>query len=151
MSVHHVTRLTIAFELDYEDVRRRFEAAAPPLDQQRLTELVARKASWDEVLADPVMSLNGNTVKCREYLVGNHTIAERMFRVDPTAMLYVPLRVLLFRKIGAATTFVMDQPSSLLSSLGSEQIAAVGLELDQKLVTFLRHLQAPIPAELKSA
>jgi len=36
----------------------------------------------------PMMSLAGATARCVEYLMGNATIAERMFRHDPTVMMY---------------------------------------------------------------
>jgi hypothetical protein len=40
------------------------------------------------------MAVAGHHIKAVEYLLGNHTIAETMFRHDPTALLYAPLRVL---------------------------------------------------------
>lgn len=38
----------------------------------------------------PLLSLAGHTTKAVEYLLGNHTIAETMFRHDPRAPLYAP-------------------------------------------------------------
>ncbi len=40
------------------------------------------------------MSLAGNRTQAVEYLLGNHFIAESMFRHDPHALLCAPLRVL---------------------------------------------------------
>lgn len=94
------------------------------------------------------MALNGNVSKCSEYLMGNHTIAERMFRVTPTSMLYVPLRFVFFQVQGESTTLVIEQPSSNLASLVNPKVDAVAAELDQKLAALLRHLDVPLPAML---
>jgi hypothetical protein len=32
-----------------------------------------------------------HALKCVEYLLGNHVVAERLFRHDPATALYVPL------------------------------------------------------------
>jgi len=162
----HVSRLTIRLDEPYEEFRRRFAAAIPPFDAQRLNEFVERKSAWSEVVADadatapfgffmcwslevdPSMALNGNTTKCCEYLMGNHTVAERMFRVDATAMLYVPLRIVVFQEHDGPTMFVMEKPSDALGSLLSPQIDAVGVELDRKLEALLHHLAIPVPDQL---
>ena len=169
MNGRPVTRLTITLDESYADFRRRFEATVPVLDPQRLADFVRRNASWGEVVADanaaaplgfflfwsldvaPTMSLNGNTAKCCEYLMGNHVIAERAFRVNPMAMLYVPLRIVLFQSAGLPATFVIEQPSSLLSSLGNAEIANVGVDLDKKLANLLEHLNMPLPVALVGA
>jgi uncharacterized protein (DUF302 family) len=166
MSTYSVTRLSITVEGTYEEFRRRLHDAVPTLDAKRLAGFVERKAPWDEVVADananapfgffvfwmldvdPSMSLNGNTARCSEYLIGNHTIAERMFRIDPAAMLYVPLRAVIYQLSGDSVRFVIEQPSTMLSSLGSDPIERIGLELDQKLATLFAHLQIPVPKEL---
>jgi uncharacterized protein (DUF302 family) len=96
----------------------------------------------------PMMSLAGDSARCVEYLMGNHTIAERMFRHDPTAMMYAPLRTVITSRDGGDSHFSIEQPSSLLSSFGSEEIAAVGIELDRKVATLLEHLELPVPPAL---
>jgi hypothetical protein len=164
-----VSRLTIRLDEPYEEVRRRFLAAIPPFDSARLDRFVERRAAWSDVVADadattpfgffiywsldvdPSMALNGNTTKCCEYLMGNHTIAEKMFRVDATAMLYVPLRIVVFQDLGGPTTFVIEKPSDVLGSLLSPQIDAVGDELDRKLTALFRHLSMPVPQELAAS
>jgi len=40
---------------------------------------------------DRLMSLAGDDASCTSYLMGNHTIAERVFRHEPAAILYAPL------------------------------------------------------------
>ena len=109
-TAHEVVRLDIEVRQTYDDLCRRYETAVPMVNRDRLAEFVTRKAPWSEVLADvaasapygfliywkmdltPLMSLAGNTWRCTEYLMGNHTIAEKMYRHDPAVGLYVPLR-----------------------------------------------------------
>jgi uncharacterized protein (DUF302 family) len=57
--------------------------------------------------------------KCVEYLMGNHTIAERMFRHDPAAMLHAPLRTVIYADTEGNTHFAVDQPSTLFTSYGN--------------------------------
>ena len=107
---HQVTRLVFDTGQPYEEFRARYEDAVPEVDLKRLAEFTERGASWREVVADadaaarlgllmywradmtPLMSLAGDSAPCTAYLMGNHTIAERMYRHDPSVMLYAPLR-----------------------------------------------------------
>ena len=118
--------------------------------------LVQHKAPWDAVVVDaqatapldffifwkldtmPVMSIAGHAKQCTEYLMGNHIIAERMFRFDPSIMLYAPLRTVIYVDHEARTKFAVDRPSSIFSSFDNSEIAKVGKELDNELMTLLR-------------
>lgn len=51
----------------------------------------------------PVLADSSSTVKATEYLMGNHTIAEMMFRHDPAVMLHAPLRVWVFEDHSGVT------------------------------------------------
>lgn len=42
------------------------------------------------------MRLAGDTAKGTFYLMGNHTIAERMYRHHPAVMLYAPLHTMIW-------------------------------------------------------
>jgi hypothetical protein len=161
--VHNVPRLTIDVGTSLEDFRSRYEQAVPPMPEEQVDTLVDRQAPWEEMVAlagahaphgfliyarllvDPVMRLAGHDVSCTAYLMGNHIIAERMFRHDPTAMLYAPLRTLIWQAAGDTARFVVDQPSALFASFASPQIAAVGVELDHKLAALLAHLGVAAP------
>jgi hypothetical protein len=91
------------------------------------------------------MALAGNTTRCAEFLMSNHTIAERVFRHDPA-------RCSTYRCVYAErdgpNRFVIEQPSSALSSFSNPAIAEVGAELDEKLSGLLRHLDVPVPQDL---
>jgi hypothetical protein len=163
---HQVNRLVIDVAGPFEAFRRRYEQAAPPLDPEQILALVGRQAPWDDVLAvaeetaphgfliywssdvTPLMALAGDEGRCVQYLMGNHTIAERMYRHDPAAMLYAPLRTAICLGADGQTKFVVDQPSTVFSSFGIPEITAVGAELDRMLAALLTALDAPVPPVL---
>jgi hypothetical protein len=158
---HQVTRLSFDTGQPYEDFRRRYEDAVPSISQQQLADYAERATPWDEVLADaarlaphgfliywrtdmtPVMSLAGDPVLSTAYLMGNHTIAERMYRHNPAVMLYAPLRTMIIADESGQARFVLDQPSSLFASFGVPAIDLVGAELDSKVLALMKHLDVP--------
>ena len=84
------------------------------------------------------LALAGNTFKAVEYLLGNHVIAETMARHDQRALLYAPLRVLLYTDADGNAIFSIDQPSAAFASLGIAEITKVGDDLDRKVANLLR-------------
>ncbi|HEY1468631.1 MAG TPA: DUF302 domain-containing protein [Candidatus Acidoferrum sp.] len=165
---HRSVRFDIPIGEHYDDFRRMFESAVPLFNRERAVELVERKAPWEEVVADvkaaaphdfllywkldltPMMSLAGNTRRATEYLMGNHTIAETMYRRDPAVALYVPLRCAIY-EIDGQTRFVIEQPSTALASLGSPESTQGGIELDRKLAKLLAALSVNTPEILSQA
>jgi uncharacterized protein (DUF302 family) len=98
----------------------------------------------------PVMTNAGDTSDCVAYLMGNHVIAETMFRHDPRAMLYAPLRTLIWEDPDGHAWFTADQPSTQFASLGAREVQAVGEDLDRKLALLLAALEVPVPDALKA-
>jgi uncharacterized protein (DUF302 family) len=165
---HEVVRLSIDTGTSFADFQARFEAAVPALDLDRMAQLRAEQASWDTVLAvaaenapqgfmrfwgtdvGGMMRLAGNPGSCATYLIGNHTIAERMYRHDPAVMLYAPLRTTIHQDRQGVTWFSIDQPSTRFASFGVPDIAAVGLELDRKVADLLPVLDVPVPPTLSA-
>ncbi|WP_329080734.1 MULTISPECIES: DUF302 domain-containing protein [unclassified Streptosporangium] len=163
---HEVNRLTIGVSAPFQEFRERYERAVPAIDAGRFERLVRDNADWGTVLrataenaphdfliywrfeAMPLMGLAGDRWLCVEYLMGNHTIAQRMFHHDPAVLLYAPLRTAIYEDPEGTTCFTVDQPSTRFSSFGDPDITQVGLELDRKLAALLEHLDAPVPAEL---
>jgi hypothetical protein len=165
---HQVNRLAIEVAGTFDDFRARYEEAVPALDPAVIPGFVEREAAWDEVVAATeaaaphgfllywsldmkLMALAGDQGSCVTYLMGNHTIAERMYRHDQATMLYVPLRTVICAAVDGPTRFLIDQPSTALSSLGIPEITAVGHELDRKLATLLTALDTPVPSVLTDA
>ncbi|MFF0152778.1 hypothetical protein [Micromonospora sp. NPDC005203] len=165
--VYQARCLDITIDRSFEDFRRQYERAVPPYDAAAFNALVARDAPWDDVLAlmrdqaphaflvywssgdlRPMMSLAGDRRHCVEYLMGNHTTAERMFRHDPAVMLYAPLRTLISDRPDGGARFVIEQPSRAFGSLGVAAVHEVGRDLDSAVAALLTHLKVPVPAGL---
>lgn len=162
-SVEHLNRrLLISLPGSYADARTHYETLVPVIDHERF----ARADTWDDVVAEakyqaphgflryaqidvtPTMTASGSTGRATEYLMGNHTIAERMYRHDPGVMLHAPLRTLLYAGPGS-TVLAVDQPSLLFGSYGNAAITAVGVELDGLLAALVDALGGDVPAALR--
>jgi hypothetical protein len=151
-----MTRIDVHTGIPFAEFRALFEKAAPPFDPESVRRIVSTGGSWDDVLAaaaanapndlmvyavidaDELLGLAGHSIHAVEYLLGNHTIAETMFRHDPRALLYAPLRVLVYSDPDGDAVFSMDQPSGAFGSLGVADVTEVGLGLDRKVANLLR-------------
>ena len=161
-----VHRWTIDIESTPNEFRARYEQAVPELPTEQVNDLVRRQAPWQEMInlldtatpsgffiyskseLDRLMSLAGDQASCAAYLMGNHTIAERMFRYEPAVMLYAPLHTTIWGSVGGHAHFTFDQPSDQLGSFGNPEVKAVGVELDRKLAALLAHLGVGVPDAL---
>jgi hypothetical protein len=160
-----VRRLVIDVE-DFDDFRARYEAAAPAYD---LAGRVVQLSNWDEVQKDvdavapygfvryatidgsPVFAVAGHKARSIIYLMGNHTIAETMYRHDPGVLLYAPLRLCLYEDLDGAAHLSIDQPSDQFGGLGHPDIDPTGHLLDDKLAALLAALNVAIPESLTPA
>jgi hypothetical protein len=163
---HEVVRLSIDTGLPFDDFRTSYEHAVPVFDFARFSGLASEQASWDTILAATaenaphgfirywnsdvasLMRLAGDTGSCTTYLMGNHTIAQRMYTHDPAAILYAPLRTAIHEDRQGISWFSIDQPSTRFASFGNTDITTVGRELDTKLADLLRFLDIPVPPAL---
>ncbi len=64
----------------------------------------------------PLMSLAGDPARCTAYLMGNHTIAEQIYREDPLAMLNAPLRTAIYEDTANRTRVAIDEPRMVFAS-----------------------------------
>ena len=164
---YSVRRLTVpvaevrAFQVSYE-------LAVPDLPRDEMQRLVSIGAPWSEMVAlvdrsapngfliyrrsdlHPLMSRAGDSADCIAYLMGNHILAERMFRHDPRTMLYAPLHTVIWEDARGDAWFSVDQPSTQFASLEVPAITAVGLELDRKLASLFEVLNLEVPVALRS-
>jgi hypothetical protein len=163
---HEVVRLSIDTGLSFDDFRTSYEHAVPVFDFARFSGLASEQASWDTILAATaenaphgfirywnsdvaaLMRLAGDTGSCTTYLMGNHTVAQRMYTHDPAVALYAPLRTTIHEDRQGVTWFSIDQPSTRFASFGNPDITEVGLELDAKLADLLRFLDISVPPAL---
>jgi hypothetical protein len=161
-----VRRWTVDIASTPRDFRARYERAVPPLPVADVQALAGRHAPWQEMLdlmakaaplgfviyhvidADPFMRLAGDSAYCVSYLMGNHTIAERMFRYEPAILLYAPLRTAIWGDAEGPAHFTFDQPSDQFGSFGIPEVTSVGVELDRKMAALLDHLGAAVPDAL---
>ena len=162
---HSARRLVVALPRPYDEARAQYEALVPEVDFARFFQM----ASWQAVLelaeinaphgfmryyrSDITAAMAGSPSfwKATQYLMGNHTIAERMFRHDPSVMLHAPLRTLLYADPDGDTKLAVDQPSLLFASYSNPQIADVGRELDTLLAKLLILLGGDVPAQLSTS
>jgi hypothetical protein len=163
-----VNRFQLEVPIPLEEFELRYEQAVPALDAAAVFALADRDAPWSEMLelignaapfgfliywknqAHTVMRLAGDMSPCIAYLMGNHTIAERMFRHDASALLYAPLRTVMWQDDDRTVWFAVDQPSGQFSSFGIQAISDVGRELDAKLGVLLDHLGLEVPSQLEA-
>jgi hypothetical protein len=163
---HPVRRITIQLDSSFDEFRSRYETAVPVFQHQRFARLTEEQASWQDVLSatadnaphefiiywshdfTSLMRLAGDRGRCVEYLMGNHTIAQRMYRYNPAVLLYAPLRTAIFEDADKSSWFTLDQPSSCFGSFSTPEISKVGLELDHKVAALLEYLGTRVPAEL---
>jgi hypothetical protein len=68
--------------------------------------------------------------KATEYLMGNHTIAERMFRHDPAVMLHAPLRTVVYADQDATRNSPSTNPacfSPATTTPSSQRLASTSI------------------------
>lgn len=153
---HEMTRVDIATGVPFDQFVAALEKAAPPVDRTAFAKIAESGGDWDDVLAAAAknapndlmvyakidatefFSLAGHRTRAIEYLIGNHVIAETMFRHDAKALLYAPLRMLVYTDGDGNAIFTMDQPGPAFGSLGIDEVSEVGLGLDRKVVHLLR-------------
>jgi hypothetical protein len=85
-----------------------------------------------------ILQITGRPRKALQYEIGNPLTATGMTRLQLPAALYAPLRVVLYENASGGATFEYDKPSTLFGLFGTEQVTAVGRELDDELERALR-------------
>jgi hypothetical protein len=160
---HSSRRLVVALPAPYDEAREQYETLVPQVDIARFDQM----ASWQATLElaetnaphgfmryyrsyiTAATAMSQSSWQATQYLMGNHTIAERMFRHDPSVMLHAPLRTLLYADADGDTKLAVDQPSLLFASYHNPDIATVGEELDALLAQLITLLGGDTPPQLK--
>jgi hypothetical protein len=159
---HPSRRLVVLLPDTYDNVRNHYETLVPEADSARFFQMASWQATLD--LADinaphgfmryfrmdvtATMASSPSFWQATQYLMGNHTIAERMFRHEPSVMLHAPLRTLIYADPDGDTKLAVDQPSLLFESYARPEIATVGRELDALLARLIGLLGGEVPAQL---
>ncbi|MGW1498344.1 DUF302 domain-containing protein [Streptomyces mirabilis] len=159
---HAARRLVVGLTTPYDAAREHYETLVPEADLGRFHDMTSWQATLElaEINAPhgfmryyrsditAVMTGSASCWKATQYLMGNHTIAERMYRHDPSVMLHAPLRTLLYSDVDGDTKLAIDQPSLLFASYGDPRITDVGRELDAHLARLVTLLGGEVPPQL---
>ncbi|MFJ5272983.1 DUF302 domain-containing protein [Streptomyces sp. NPDC088358] len=153
---HTVLRVEIRTGIPYDEFVTALEKAAPAVDSWAYELIEETGGTWDDVRAamaenaphhlvryfrlnaTRLFKTAGHSVRSVEYLIGNHVLAESMFRHDPRAMLYAPLRMLVHSDDDGNAVFMMHRPSDEFGSLGIPEVTKVGEDLDRHVIELLR-------------
>lgn len=159
---HLVRRLVVTLPSNYDQARADFERLIPALDKSAFTAAGSWSAQVElakqltplgfmrffSIDVGDFMAGSASYAVATEYLMGNHTIAETMFRHNPAVMLHAPLRVLIYVGNDGRTYLTTDQPSLLFDSYGDERVSAVGQRLDAMVAEVITLLGAGVPEAL---
>lgn len=166
---YKLTRYEVDTKQEYAAFIAKFEAAVPPFNAGAI---LAGVTSWDDVIRNTEQAapngfliysrLPGSTLfqihgvgldtrRSVGYLMGNHVIAETIYRHDPGAILNAPLRVQIFENAQGNAVFEFERPSDQFGSFGNKDIADVGWLLNGKVAHLLQVLDVPVPAGLTRA
>jgi hypothetical protein len=163
MVEHTARQLIIALFRPYDEARQHYETLVPEVDFARFGQMASWQATLElaEINAPhgfmryyrsditAVMAGSPSFWKATQYLMGNHTIAERMFRHDPSVVVHAPLRTVLYADPDGNTKLTVDQPSLLFSSYNNPHITEVGYELDSLLADLIALLGGEVPEQLQ--
>jgi hypothetical protein len=146
-------RIEVRTHKPYEQLLQDFHAAVGQVDLPKFFELVARGASWQEVVAASrsmegpsgfmwfdvtpmclLFSLHDTGIRrCQVYTVGDPILAETMVSRDTSVSIYLPTKITLYEDRAGRGRIVYVLPSSQIGQLGSGFLARQSREVDRKL------------------
>jgi uncharacterized protein (DUF302 family) len=163
---HGASRISLTVRVPFDELRARFEAEVPAADSAELDAVAEGRMPWDVFVRGVaweapngfvrlstddigrVLAVAGREAPAVSYLVIDWAAAGRIHRLDPTALLYLPLRVLLASE-GDAVVLTFEQPSAQLSSFGVNKLTQAGGELDRRLGDLIEALDIERPRILR--
>lgn len=86
-----------------------------------------------EINQGKMLSMTGLNIKGISLLVGNPTVGNKVFSVDPAAGLAIPVRLYIFENKANKVIISYYKPSDLLSQYHDPKIEKIGKMLDNKL------------------
>src|SRR6516162_6602689 len=148
ISVEHVK---ISSERSFAEVRRRLEDTLPKVDvsiadalrsgdQKRATEFDEngpKLSIFEQRDHGSLLQIFGGRRNALQYEIGNPLTSSKMNRYKLSAVLYAPLRVVLFEDERGKAVFEYDKPSSFFGQFGDDRVTAVAHDLDVELETAL--------------
>ena len=85
-----------------------------------------------------LLAIAGKARNALQYDIGNPLTATLMTRLQLSAALYAPIRVVLYENDAGHGVFEYDQPSTTFGEVGDERVTAVARGLDAALERVLR-------------
>ena len=155
-TVHHNEHVS---SRPFEEVVNAFESAVGSVEDAGFSALLAETKNADEFEAS-IHSREGSSgfmrfltvdhgawlariglnAKARMYTIGNPLIARTMLEHDIAAGLNVPVRLMIYEEpVSRTIRLTYDLPSSLMSGLQNEKVAAAAKKLDAKLIALAVH------------
>ena len=147
-----VEHIKISSERSFVEVRQRLEATLPKLDasiadalrsgdHKRATEFDEngpKLSIFEQRDHGSLLQIFGGRRNALQYEIGNPLTSSKMNRYKLSAVLYAPLRVVLFEDERGRGVFEYDKPSSFFGQFGDERVTEVGRYLDVALEAALR-------------
>jgi uncharacterized protein (DUF302 family) len=146
-----VEHIKISSERSFVEVRQRLEATLPKLDasiadalrsgdHKRATEFDEngpKLSIFEQRDHGSLLQIFGGRRNALQYEIGNPLTSSKMNRYKLSAVLYAPLRVVLFEDERGKAVFEYDKPSSFFGQFGDDRVTAVAHDLDVELETAL--------------
>ncbi|MFG6446282.1 hypothetical protein ACFXP7_13290 [Microbacterium sp. P06] len=163
---HGSARISLRIGAPFTELRARIEAELPEIEPSDLEAVANGSVPWDDFLRGlsweaphgfvrlPNLDLGrmlrfaGREGGAVEYLAMDWAAAGRIHRLEPTALLSLPARLLLVER-DAEVLLSFAQPSAELASFGLNKLAQAGRELDRRLGDLLEALDIARPSVLR--
>lgn len=153
---YKLSRYEINTKQDFDTFVAAFEKAVPAFTPAIFTGV----KNWNDVVANTaaaapngfliyakltfdgfrISGVGSDNLRGASYLMGNHVVAETMYRHNPGVMLNAPLRVMIFENEQGDAVFEIERPSDQFDAYGDKAIAKVGWLLNQKVSELMRAL-----------
>jgi len=164
---YQAKRVQLATNARFESFVEAFEQAVPSLPDPDALARLAEDADWSGFVRGlqweapsgfvrvwtsrpgELMRFAGSATPSILWLIVNHGVAARLFRHDPGALLYSPIRIEAHASAQAGTVVSFDVPSAQLSGFGINKITQAGAELDRALGDLIEDLGMPRPSALR--
>jgi hypothetical protein len=151
-------------ERDFDRLREDWEHIVPAFSRDDAIKVVTSGGDWAAIEAltqtsaphglvnffafdpSPVFRLAGNTLRAVTYLASSIPLGESVFRHDPAAIHYAPMRVTLAERAGESAVLLVDKPADLLGVFADVEAASAVFE--SRLADVLVLLGLAVPAGL---
>ena len=147
----NVAHVTIPSDSPFDVVKGKLEASVPALDLAfyefmrkgdrartvEMLEALSPLSIFSSRDHGSLLMIAGLRRRAIQYEIGNPLTASKMTRLDMSAALYAPVRVLLREAENGEVAFEYDRPTSFFGQFGDNEIDIVAQQLDVDLAAAL--------------